>query len=81
MAGWAERVAFTSGIGLFYLSDRRQAKAATPASVHSNTRFGTLRPFDQSAGAAGSPPGREKAAQRGVPQMRMIDFDQSGQLD
>ena len=47
MAGWAERVAFTSGIGLFYLSDRRQAKAATPASVHSNTRFGTLRPFDQ----------------------------------
>ena len=30
MAGWAERVAFTSGIGLFYQSDRRQAKAATP---------------------------------------------------
>jgi len=82
MAGWAERVAFTSGIGLFYLSDRRQAKAATPASVHSNTRFGTLRPFDQSAGAAGSPPpAGKRRPQRGVPQMRMIDFDQSGQLD
>ena len=81
MAGWAERVAFTSGIGLFYQSDRRQAKAATPASVHSNTRFGTLRPFDQSAGAAGPPPAGKRRPQRGVPQMRMIDFDQSGQLD
>jgi hypothetical protein len=51
-------------------------KATAPVPVPSNNRFRTLRPFDQSAGAAGSPTGKEsEGGTNEVPQIGLAAHD------